>query len=132
MTAASVGCAIQPMKETALISDTRSVLVVGQEIERLADDCWRRRATMFKDGIHIDARQGLDGSAIVSAARFAHDIGQQQPFFVATVFSDTTGTKVKLMEGDYACEALGTCFTLGYTAQVERWLAGDRVCLPQK
>lgn len=127
--ASNAGCAIKPVRETAVISDSRTVLVVARGIERLANQCWRRKSTLLGDGVHIDARLTLDGTAAISAARYAPDIGLRPPFFVATVFREEVVTRIRLQEGDFACRLTGSCFSLDYTSEVQQWLSGQQVCV---
>ena len=131
-TVSSVGCAIKPVRETALIPDSRTVLVVARDIEGLATQCWQRAPTMLSDGIRIDARLTLSGTAEISATRYARDIGLQNPFFIATVFRDDMATQVRLEESDYACHLTGNCYSLDYTSEVRQWLQGRRACVDRK
>lgn len=128
----TTGCAISPPTEVARAGSGKPMLEVAQLIEEMAEKCWERSATMWKDGITIDARMSLYDSALISAARWASDIGIQDEFLIVEVVKEPEGTStVIISEGDYACGLDGSCSGLGLNADVIRWLEGDLTCANQ-
>lgn len=127
--AAVAGCAMAPLAPTTDLNVNRPGKDVALLLESQARKCWSRRSSMSQDGISVDARRSIAGSYVISAARFARDIGLREPFFVVEVSEDKNGaTSVSTREGDYACSLLGSCYSLNYTGDVKRWLNGDSSC----
>lgn len=127
------GCAMTPLKPTASINAGHPAQEVALMLEHQADKCWSRRQSFNQDGITIDARRAIDGAYVISAARFAGDIGLRKPFFVVNVKNSTDGTgMITTSEGDYACSLAGYCFSLDYTKDVKRWVGGDLACSEKK
>jgi len=123
------GCALSPPTETARVSSDKSMKEVAQLIEKQAKSCWERSATIWKDGIMIDARMSLYDSALISAARWSSDIGIQDEFLVIEVAGESDDTSTVIVkEGDYGCGMSGSCSSLGLGADVIRWLEGDLAC----
>ena len=128
-TFAVAGCAISPPTEVARVSVGEPMIDTARLIEEMANQCWERSATMWQDGITIDARMSLHDSALISAARSASDIGIQDEFLNVEVIREPDGTStVIISEGDYACGLNGSCSSLGLNADVVRWLDGDLTC----
>jgi len=123
------GCALSPPTETARVTSDKPMKEAAQLIEKQAKSCWERSATMWKDGVTIDARMSLHDSALISAARWSSDIGIQDKFLIIEVMGKPDDTSVvTINEGDYACGLSGSCTSLGLGADVIRWLDGDPAC----
>ena len=123
------GCALSPPQEVARVEVDRPMLEVAQLVEEMAKKCWERSATVMKDGITIDARMSLYDSGLISAARWASDIGIQDDFIIIEVIKDSEETStVVISEGDYGCSLDGSCSSLGLNADGLRWLEGDVTC----
>lgn len=123
------GCALAPPTEVARVQSDKGMREAAQLLERQAEQCWERSATILKDGITIDARMSIHDTAIVSAARWSADIGIQEPFLTLEVLGNEDGSStVVISEGDYGCDLSGSCSSLELNADVQRWLQGDLTC----
>ena len=123
------GCALSPPTETARVAYDQTMKDVALLIEEQAKTCWERSATVWKDGITIDARMSLHDSALVSAARWSSDIGIQDEFLIIEVKEESDDTSIVVIkEGDYGCGLSGSCTGLNLSADVVRWLDGDLTC----
>ena len=123
------GCALAPPTEVARLESDKSMHETAQLLQQQAEQCWKRSAKIFQDGIKIDARMSIYDTAIVSAARWAADIGIQEPFLTLEVLgNEDDSSTVVISEGDYACDLSGSCSSLDLHADVVRWLRGDLSC----
>lgn len=123
------GCALMPPTQSARIQSDRNMKDVALILEAQANKCWKKDAGLLGDGIRIDSRMSLNNTALISAARWAHDIGEQDDFFMIEVIEDTSESSTILVkEGDFACHLTGSCFQLGFTNDVKRWMSGDLSC----
>ncbi len=123
------GCVLSPPTEVATITAVTPMQETARFLEKQTKECWERSAGFWEDGITIDARMSLYDTALVSAARWASDIGIQDPFLVVEVMSEPDGSsRIVISEGDYACGLDGDCDSLELHKDVVRWLAGDTSC----
>lgn len=131
---ATTGCTFEPLQPTAELSVNRDSREIALMLEKQANTCWARDEDFFRhDATVIDARRSIDGAYLISAARFAGDIGLRKPFFVVEIADAGNGeTSVSTTEGDYACSLTGYCFSLDFTGDVRKWLAGDLSCTEKK
>lgn len=123
------GCALMPPTESARIKSDRNMKEVALMLETQANKCWEKGAGLLGDGIRIDSRMSLTNTALISASRWAHDIGEQDDFFVIEVIEDDNQSSTVLVkEGDFACHLTGSCYQLGFTNDVKRWVNGELSC----
>ena len=126
---AVTGCAISPPTEVARVFYSKPMVETAQMIEEMAEKCWKRGETLMQDGIAIDARMSLYDSALISAARWASDIGVREDFLIVEVLSESEeSSEIVIREGDFGCSLNGSCSSLGLHKDVVRWIEGDLTC----
>jgi len=124
------GCAFQqPMPMGEAVYDI-PVSEAAQLVERLAKKCWRKEFKVFGgDGISVDARKSFQDTYVLTARRYAPDIGEQPVFFrIELKDSPVSMTLALFTEGSFACGLNGKCHTLNFTGQSKAWLSGDHQC----
>ncbi|MGY0653086.1 hypothetical protein ACW7GZ_14745 [Luteimonas sp. A537] len=125
LTMVLAGCVSMPQKT----GDLRSVLgarPLAESLLDMAEKCWAREATFFRDGIVVEDRVGVRGT-VISAFRRGGGIPDQPEFLILTINDAADGgANVEVKEGDYA---IGS--QLNLTSDVDRWVAGDLSCSVQ-
>lgn len=121
------GCEYMPPKETGEFNSDSEMSKMALLLAGLAKKCWSKKPEMLADGIRIDARMSVNETVIITAHRWAYDIGYREPFFIAKIINDENRSTVTTKEGDYACGFSG-CYQLNFTNDLKRWVDGDHSC----
>lgn len=128
---AASGC-MKPMQPTAELTANENSRDVVTTLSNQAMKCWARDEHFGipgHDGILIRLLRTNSETYIISASRFARDIGVLDPFFIVEVAVNSSGeTVVTTTEGDYGCTILLSCSPMNFTADVRQWMEGDLTC----
>lgn len=127
------GCQVNPPKPVLTLSDNRPMAETSKFLDAQARKCWGRSSNWLRDSIEIDSRMSIQGSAVISAARWSNSTGKQRSFLVIEITVVQPGSSsVMVSEGDYGCDLPGSCSEMGLAADVKRWLSGDQTCSTSK
>lgn len=121
------GC-ISPPQAAGRFTSNMDLGEVADLLRAQAEKCWRRDATVFKNGVLVDLRRPSADTRQVTATRFGRQIGLQKTFMIVDIKRSATGVSVEVAEGEYECEIGLGCYKMDFAPDVPRWLAGDLSC----
>ena len=103
-------CAMTPPQPSGNITAKMPGREAALLLAKQANKCWSRKAGWGADGIQIDARKTIKDTYLITAARFASDIGLREPFFAMEIMDgENQSTTILVKEGDYACSLAIEC-----------------------